>query len=161
MKIYLASPLGFSPENNPYLQRVKDKLASQGCDIFDPWEQKQFAARIGEAFQLENFQQRTAAFRGIASEIGACNEEGIRGADIVFAVLDCAEVDSGTSSEIGFGAALGKKCYGLRTDLRDTGDFVGVPINLQVLHFIERTGGKLFRSLDDIEITLPAGGSPQ
>lgn len=41
---------------------------------------------------------------------------------------------------------------GLRTDLRDSGDFVGVAINLQVLHFIERSGGRLFRRLEEVEL---------
>lgn len=152
-KLYLASPLGFSPENKAYLAKIKTELHSKGFDIFDPWEQKQFLPKIESAFQIMSFPERVAAFRQVSSEIGGCNEDEIRAADIVFAVLDGAEVDSGTASEIGFGSALGKKCYGLRTDLRDTGDFVGVPINLQVLHFIERSGGKLFRAIDDIDIT--------
>jgi nucleoside 2-deoxyribosyltransferase len=150
--IYLASPLGFSPENTPYLQKVKARLTSRGFSIFDPWEQLQFAPRIAEALAIDGFQARAAAFGRIASEIGACNEMGIRQAQIVFAILDGAEVDSGTASEVGFGSALGKRCYGLRTDLRDTGDFVGVAINLQVLHFIERSGGQLFRCLDAVEM---------
>lgn len=150
--LYLASPLGFSPENKSYLAKVKAKLESQGYEIFDPWEQKQFVQRIDDAFRHNNFLERVSLFRQISSEIGRCNEVGISEADTVFAVLDGAEVDSGTASEIGFGSALGKKCYGLRTDLRDTGDFVGIPINLQVLHFIERTGGTLFRSIDEIDI---------
>jgi nucleoside 2-deoxyribosyltransferase len=102
IKVYLASPLGFSSEHDPYREKVK--------------------------------------------------EDGIREADVVFAILDGAEVDSGTASEVGFGSALGKRCNGLRTDIRDSGDFHGVPLNLQVLHFIERTGGKLFRRTEDIVI---------
>lgn len=150
--LYLASPLGFSPENRSYLAKVKAKLESLGFEIFDPWESKQFAPRIDDACRCNNFFERVALFRQIASEIGGCNEAGIRGADTVFAVLDGAEVDSGTAGEIGFASAAGIKCYGLRTDLRDCGDFVGIPINLQVLYFIERTGGRLFRSIAEIEI---------
>lgn len=44
-----------------------------------------------------------------------------------------AEVDSGTAAEIGYGAGLGKKCYGLRADLRDMGELPGLPVNLQDL----------------------------
>jgi len=153
--VYLASPLGFSPENGQYLEKVKERLVSRGFAVFDPWEQPQFAPAIERARTLENYHERVAAFRRIASGIGRCNEEGIRKADIVFAVLDGAEVDSGTASEIGFGCGLGKKCYGLRTDTRDSGDFVGIPVNLQLLHFIESTGGKLFRSIDEIVVESP------
>ncbi|GFO54816.1 2-deoxyribonucleoside glycosidase [Geomonas sp. Red276] len=149
--IYLASPLGFSPELSAYLEKVKAKLASLSFDIFDPWAQAQFAGKIDAALAIADYGKRIAALQQVADEIGRCNAEGIRGADIVFAVLDGAEVDSGTASEVGFGCGLGKTCYGLRTDRRDSGDFAGIPINLQVLHFIECTGGRLFRSIDEIE----------
>lgn len=151
-RIYLASPLGFSPENRPYLEKVKARLAGLGFAIFDPWEQTQYAAGIDAALGIDSFTARVAAFRRIASGIGAVNEEGIRGSEIVLAILDGVEVDSGTASEVGFGSALGKRCYGLRTDLRDCGDFVGVPVNLQLLHFIERSGGRLFRAVGEIDL---------
>ena len=152
-KLYLASPLGFSPENSAYLNQIKVTLASQGFEIFDPWEQKQFAGRLENAAREQDFAARVAAFKVIAQEIGSCNEGGIRWANFILAVLDGAEVDSGTAAEVGFGSALGKKCYGLRTDLRDSGDFIGLPVNLQVLHFIEKSGGKMFRSIAEISIT--------
>jgi len=155
--IYLASPLGFSPENQPYLEKVKSKLVSLGFDVFDPWEQLQHLPKIEAALQIMNYPDRVAAFRRVSSAIGACNEEGIRDADVVFAILDGAEIDSGTASEVGFGSALGKPCYGLRTDRRDTGDFVGVPVNLQVLHFIRRSGGVLFRRLEEISLAQLSG----
>ena len=151
--IYLASPLGFSPEHLPYLQKVKNKLVSLGFGVFDPWDQLQHLPKIEAALRIMNYPDRVAAFQRVSAEIGTCNEQGIRGADLLFAILDGAEVDSGTASEIGFGSALGKPCYGLRTDLRDTGDFVGIPVNLQVLHFIRRSGGELFRRLEDISIS--------
>lgn len=150
-KIYLASPLGFSPENDPYREKVKVRLRDLGFTILDPWEQEDFVGEIEEAFRLGSCVERERAFRSIASRIGACNERLIREADCLLAVLDGAEVDSGTASETGFAAALGKRCYGLRTDVRNTGDFPGVPFNLQVLHFIECSGGKLFRRIEDIE----------
>ena len=155
-KLYLASPLGFSPENFSYLSRIKEKLASQAVEVFDPWEQKQFAGSIESAFGARDYAARVEAFGKIARDIGSCNEEGIRWADCILAVLDGAEVDSGTAAEVGFGSALGKKCYGLRTDLRDCGDFTGLPVNLQVLHFIERSGGTMFRSIAEISIAEQA-----
>lgn len=152
-RVYLASPLGFSPENRPYLLKVKEKLVSLGFTIFDPWEQAGFAAAIDDALRIEGFAPRVGAFRRIAAGIGRVNEEGIRASSLLLAILDGAEVDSGTASEVGFAAALGKRCYGLRTDLRDCGDFTGVPINLQVLHFIEGSGGRLFRTIDAIDLS--------
>jgi nucleoside 2-deoxyribosyltransferase len=155
-KLYLASPLGFSPENGAYLKLIKDTLTSQGFEIFDPWEQKQCAGKIEIASRERDYPTRVAAFAEIAREIGACNEAGIRWADTLLAVLDGAEVDSGTAAEVGFGSALGKTCYGLRTDLRDCGDFIGLPINLQILHFIAKSGGKIFRSIAELSLAPQA-----
>ena len=44
--------------------------------------------------------------------------EGIDRADVVLAVVDGAEVDSGTSWEMGYAYAKGKPVVGLRTDFR-------------------------------------------
>lgn len=158
-KLYLASPLGFSPEYRDYLGRIKEHLVRQKVEVFDPWEQQQFASRIESAFQEGDFARRVAAFAELAREIGSLNEQGIRWADCLLAVVDGTEVDSGTAAEVGFAAGLGKRCYGLRTDLRDSGDFVGVPINLQLLHFIERSGGTLFRSIGDILLSADGAES--
>lgn len=151
-RLYLTSPLGFSPENVVYLNKIKVKLAALGFEVFDPWDQTQFKERIDNALREPSFDERAAQLKEVSRQIGMCNEGGIRWANYVLAVLDGMEVDSGTAGEIGFASALGKKCYGLRTDQRDCGDFIGLPVNLQILHFIERSGGKLFRSIDEIMI---------
>ncbi len=132
-RIYLASPLGFSPELKPYLEKVKARLVELGYEIFDPWEQP-FSKAIREASRIENHDERLAAYTRLAHEIGLVNENGIHG---------CA-------SEVGFAVGIGKRCHALRTDWRDTGEF-GLPMNLQVLHFIETSGGRLFRSIEEIE----------
>jgi nucleoside 2-deoxyribosyltransferase len=149
LQVYLASPLGFSPELKSYRDKIKRRLTELGCTILDPWDPK-FHKVIEEARAIQDWSARIAAFKEIAGRIGKANEDMIRSCDIVLGVLDGPELDSGTVSEIGFGAGLGKKCYGLRTDFRNSGDFDGVPINLQVLYWIEVSGGKLFRRIDEI-----------
>ncbi|AFM23334.1 nucleoside 2-deoxyribosyltransferase [Desulfomonile tiedjei] len=151
-KVYLASPLGFSPELKSYRDEIKSRLSELGCAVLDPWEGP-FRPAIEEASEVQDWSARTAAFKQIATQIGKANEEMIRCCDLVLGVLDGSEVDSGTASEIGFAAALGKKCYGLRTDFRNCGDFDGIPINLQVLYWIESSGGRLFGRIE--EISLP------
>ncbi|MBI5249463.1 MAG: nucleoside 2-deoxyribosyltransferase, partial [Desulfomonile tiedjei] len=121
------------------------------CQIFDPWDQA-FGAMVTEAKSIPHWDDRVAALAKVAGEIGRMNEQGIRGSDALLGVLDGAELDAGTVCEIGFAAGLGKKCFGLRTDFRDVGDFEGLPINLRVLYFIESSGGRLFRRIDGIEI---------
>ena len=49
------------------------------------------------------------------------NVAAIDKADILVAVLDGVDVDSGTAWEIGYAHALGKPVYGLRTDFRTLG----------------------------------------
>jgi nucleoside 2-deoxyribosyltransferase len=148
-KVYLASPLGFSPEWKSYRDKIKRRLFELGCVVLDPWDQK-FHVAIEEAKAIQDWTARVEAFRDVARQIGKANEDMIRACNIVLGVLDGAEADSGTASEIGFAAALGKRCYGLRTDFRNSGDFDGIPINLQVLYWIESSGGKLFREIGGI-----------
>lgn len=134
---------------NDCRERIKRRLQDIGCDIFDPWAQG-FGALLKEAKAMTHYYKRIEAVREAAREIGQMNEQGIRCSDVLLGVLDGTELDSGTVSEIGFACALGKRCYGLRTDFRDVGDLEGLPINLQILHFIESSGGRLFRRIEDI-----------
>jgi len=131
LRVYLASPLGFSPEQKPYREKIKAHLQQLGYEIFDPWEQP-FAKAIHEASQIENHDERMRAYGRLAQDIGAANEKGIRESDIVLGILGGVEVDSGTASEVGFAAGIGLRCFGLRTDWRESGEF-GLPLNLQVL----------------------------
>ena len=107
-------------------------------------------AAIKEISSIADSDERHAEFQKIASEIGIHNEQALRKADMLLAVLDGMEPDSGTCSELGFACALGKVCHGLRTDLRDAGDFSGLPINLQLLCWIGSSGGSLLRSLQEV-----------
>jgi nucleoside 2-deoxyribosyltransferase len=147
--IYLASPLGFSQELKSYRDKIKQRLYELDCTVLDPWEQP-IRPEIEEAGSMSDWHARVKAFRKIASEIGKANEDMIRSCDLILGVLDGAELDSGTVSEIGFAAGLGKRCYGLRTDFRDCGEFDGLSFNLQVLYWIEASGGSLFRKIEEI-----------
>jgi nucleoside 2-deoxyribosyltransferase len=149
--VYLASPLGFSPEWKGYRDKIKRRLHELGWTVLDPWEQP-FRPTIEEASSIRDWHARVEAFEAIARQIGKANENLIRSCDIVVGVLDGPELDSGTVSEIGFGAGIGKRCFGLRTDFRDCGEFDGQPFNLQVLYWIEFSGGVLYRRIEDISL---------
>ena len=152
LKVYLASPLGFSRENDHYREKIKERLRQLDCTVFDPWEQEEVSKRIEAAMSITDSAERAEAIIEAARFTGGVNAEGIRTSDIVLAVLDGAEPDSGTVSEVGYGAGIGKKCYGLRTDFRDSGDLPGLALNLQVQYFIESSGGQLFRRVEDVEL---------
>lgn len=55
--------------------------------------------------------------------------EGVNSSDIVVAVLDGVDVDSGTAWELGYAYSRGKPIIGLRTDFRTLSDGV---VNLMV-----------------------------
>jgi nucleoside 2-deoxyribosyltransferase len=148
--VYLASGLGFSHELKSYRDKIKVRLAEIGCSVLDPWEQP-FHGAIQQALSLTDWPARVDAFGRVARQIGKSNEAMIRECDAILGVLDGWEIDSGVASEIGYAAALGKPCYGLRTNFRDCGDFDGIPINLQVLYWIEASGGRMFGRVEEIE----------
>jgi nucleoside 2-deoxyribosyltransferase len=89
----------------------------------------------------------------LALMIGRRNAEAIRSCQLLAADLDGQELDSGTAAEVGYGAALGLICFGLRTDLRQTGE-EGVAVNLQVESFIADSGGRIVTTLEELVSAL-------
>lgn len=150
MKVYLASPLGFSRENDDYRERIKGRLRELGCTVLDPWDRDDVSEKFEGALSLPDGAQRSGAIREAAQYAGQVNADAIRESDLVLAVLDGTEPDSGTVAEVGFGAGIGKRCYGLRTDFRDCGDLPGLALNLQLQFFIYHSGGRLFRRIAEI-----------
>ena len=137
--VYVASPLGFDAAGRLYYaERVLPALAGAGLDVLDPWAQGLSAAS-----------EDVADLRALNERIGAGNVAMIERADGVLAVLDGVDVDSGTASEIGFASGLGLPVVGLRTDLRVAGDNAAAVVNLQVEHFVARTGGSVVHDLDE------------
>ncbi|MBT1073404.1 nucleoside 2-deoxyribosyltransferase [Pelotalea chapellei] len=150
-KIYLASPLGFTSEGETYRTRIRVQLMEVGFVVLDPWESgAQFEQETKDIFAVDSTLARQAALNKLALKIGRSNIAMIDQADHVLAVLDGTEPDSGTVSELGYAVGRGKRVYGLRTDVRESGDFPGMPINLQVLTFIITSGGCLFRRIQDM-----------
>lgn len=149
--VYLASPLGFSRENDDYRGRIKTRLRELGCRVLDPWDKVEVEERFQTALSLPEGPEKGAAIREAAGFAGRVNADAIRESDLVLAVLDGTEPDSGTVAEVGFGAGIGKRCYGLRTDFRDCGDLPGLALNLQLQFFIDESGGRLFRTVGEID----------
>jgi len=113
----------------------------------DPWtltEPAAFAAARAKGREHE-----------LGLEVGARNAEAIRDAQLLIAHLDGQEVDSGTASEVGYAAALGTPCLGLRSDLRRSGE-PGMAVNLQVEAFIALSGGFIAMSLEELVARLAA-----
>jgi nucleoside 2-deoxyribosyltransferase len=147
MQVYVASPLGFSEaERFFYYDKLIPMLKNFGCEILDPWKLTP-RSKIDTVAGMPYGPARKAAWEKLNMEIGANNKAALAHADMVFAVLDGVDVDSGTAAEVGFSFALGKKILGYRGDFRLAGDNDGAVINLQVEYFIRASGGDIVSSM--------------
>jgi len=103
--VYLAGPL-FSDADKLFLERMVDGLAAASglhpvADFFLPHRdagEVESGGHLGDVFEFD--MQR------------------LNGANVVVALLDGQDADSGTCIELGYAYARGKKIFGLITDFR-------------------------------------------
>lgn len=152
-KVYLASPLGFAESTREFMALLEGLLRECGYAVSNPWRlaDKNW---FQEALRVEDAQKRQQALHSLNMRVGANNEQAIRECDLIVAVLDGVDVDSGTASEVGFGYALAKRIYGYRGDFRRAGDNEGSLVNLQVEYWITRSGGYIVTTLEDLRSAL-------
>jgi nucleoside 2-deoxyribosyltransferase len=152
-KVYRASPLGFAESTRAFMPTIEKTITDSGYIVVNPWRllgANYFDAASG----VENPRQRKIEFHKLNMGIAAGNEKAIRECHMIVAVLDGLDVDSGTSSEIGFAYVLGKRVYGYRSDFRRSGDNEGSIINLQVEYWIENSGGCIVTNLEELHLEL-------
>ncbi len=142
-RCYVASPLGFTEAGRDYYARVMLPALADVVAPVDPWA-------------LDAMVAPDAAPRERALAIGRANAEAIRSCELLIAVLDGQEPDAGTVAELGYGAGLGLRCFGLRSDLRQSGE-PGVAVNLQVETFVIDSGGAIVATLAELVAALAAG----
>lgn len=104
-RVYLAGPL-FSESERTWNIRLAQYLRSYAYDVYLPQE-------IGDS----------SASRGMDAhqEIFSRNLSALETSDVVVAVIDGADADSGTSWEIGYAYAKGVPVIAIRTDFRMVG----------------------------------------
>lgn len=154
MKIYLASPFGFSEVTHAWYQaELLPRIARLGHEVLDPWSLTE-AEEVAKVANMPAGDERVAAWRKLNGIIADRNRSAIDDCDLIFAILDGVDVDSGTAAEIGYGFGVGKLIYGYRGDFRQTGDNEGSTINLQVEYFIASSGGRIIRTIADLEAVL-------
>jgi nucleoside 2-deoxyribosyltransferase len=132
-RCYVASPLGFTEAGRHYYAEYFIPALREVVEPVDPWS-------LGGPSSTP-------------ADIGRRNAEAIESCTLLAALLDGQEVDSGTAAEVGYGAGKGLRCFGLRTDLRESGE-PGVAVNLQVQWFIEGSGGRVVATLDELVTAL-------
>src|ERR1039458_5741650 len=149
VSVYVASPLGFDESTKLFMNQVLVPLIKRaGVNAINPWDaNSQIDAQISAAKKIEDLNARRKAWAGVTQQLGRANAVAIENADGIVAVLDGVDVDSGTASEIGYGAALGKWIIGYRGDFRRTGEDETSDVNLQVEYFIRKNGGVLVHNL--------------
>ena len=145
VKVYAANPSGFCDNTRIWLRDVLlPRLSGPDVDLFDPW------AHLINKKSAELLESLDTMTHGEAMSIGRANSESIDRCDVVFAVLDGTDVDSGVAAEIGYAVARGKRIIGVRTDFRPASEVPRVcRVNLQLQAFIEQSGGKVYDSVDD------------
>jgi len=155
MKIYMAGPLGFSEAGRDFHKKISRVIEKLGYEILDPW-QTPFYNLISRAKGISDLNKRQIEWEKLNPMIGRLNTEKIDKCDVLLAVLDGPDVDSGTAAEIGYAYAKGKKIYGYRGDERILSDNVGAKINLQVEYFIVESGGQIFHKFRKLVEELKA-----
>ena len=129
-KVYFAGPM-FNQGEKDFNLRITELLEEYGYEVFLP-------QRDGiEAAQLEGKTEEE-----LTEMIFALDEEQVRKADIVFMNMDGRAPDEGACVELGIGYALGKRCYGFKTDTR------AVEYGLEVNPMISGCMIKLFKNYD-------------
>ncbi len=157
--IYLASPLGFAASTRGFMAELVTSLRAV-IDVHNPWDDQRFVEEFVRLEQEDSVSGRNRRLAEINTELGRANAAAIDASDGLFAILDGVDVDSGTAAEIGYAAARGKHICGLRTDFRLAGDNPGSIVNLQVQFFIERSGGRIVTSPEELISLAKAYAAP-
>jgi nucleoside 2-deoxyribosyltransferase len=169
MKIYLAGPLGFSEAGRAFHNgTIVPEVKRLGHVPFDPWsdepppgidpglatEIRRLGAEIKVILAMDYGAGKRDAWRKLNPRIGAKNRTLIDACDMVFAVLDGTDVDSGTAAEIAYAFAKGRPILGYRGDFRLSADNDGSIVNLQVEDFIRASGGDIITKFAAFETAL-------
>jgi nucleoside 2-deoxyribosyltransferase/predicted secreted protein len=114
-RVYLAAPL-FSESERVYNLSVAEQLRNNFFEVYLPQE-------AGDDSDTRNKEEQVRIF----SE----NLRALQNADIIVAIIDGADADSGTAWEMGYAYANGKKVIALRTDFRRSGTYEKVNLMLE------------------------------
>ena len=145
--VYLASHLGFIELGKDNL--VKFHKVLEKFHILDPWDDK-YEKEFDKLKEIHNLEQLRFEMKKVNQMIGQKNEDMINKSDLMVAILDGVDVDSGVAVEIGY-AFSKMPIIGYRSDIRGSSSNIAEIVNLQVEHFIEKSGGTIVKSLSELE----------
>jgi nucleoside 2-deoxyribosyltransferase len=104
-RVYLAAPL-FSESEREYNRSITEVLRQNFFDVYLPQD-------IGDTCAVRETCEHTRIYEH--------NKQALHDSNIVVAIIDGADADSGTAWEMGYATALGKPVISLRTDFRMVG----------------------------------------
>jgi len=130
-RVYLAAPL-FSEAERNYNLVIAGLLRKNFFEVFLPQE-------TGDDSETRSKDEQVRIF---AQNIKALND-----ADILVAIIEGADADSGTSWEMGYASALGKKVIALRTDFRRSGSHEKVNLMLEESSIVVTDADKLLEAI--------------
>lgn len=111
MKIYWAGPL-FTLAERQWNVEATNLLAELGHDIWLPQQKEPREKSAKSIFEMDR--------------------DGIDWAEVVVAVMDGSDPDSGTAWECGYAHGTKKKVVTIRTDFRNNGDIDNAKFNLML-----------------------------
>ncbi|MFA4860797.1 nucleoside 2-deoxyribosyltransferase [Methanoregula sp.] len=115
-RVYLAAPL-FSEAERDYNAALARLMETNLFSVHLPQEAGDDSESRGKPVQEQIFYG---------------NKKALEGADLVVAVIDGADADSGTAWEMGYAAGLKKPVIALRTDFRMAGQHEHVNLMLEI-----------------------------
>lgn len=136
-RVYLAAPL-FTEAERAYNLVLRDLLQEHLFDVYLPQD-------VGDTSHTRCREENGTIF--------AQHLRALQGADIVVAVIDGADADSGTCWEMGYTYALNKKIVALRTDFRIAGHHELVNLMLEESATVVTKKGDLPRVLGSLRAT--------
>lgn len=135
-RIYLAAPL-FSDAERNYNSLIAAALRERLFTVHLPQD-------IGDSSAARDEESHRRIFEE--------NLRALQEADIVVAIIDGADADSGTAWEMGYARALGKKIIALRTDFRQVGSRERVNLMLEQSSVVVTLTEDLMQELASISI---------
>jgi nucleoside 2-deoxyribosyltransferase/predicted secreted protein len=114
-RVYLAAPL-FSEAERAYNLSIAGQLRNDFFDVYLPQE-------AGDDSPARSKEEQAQIFSG--------NLKALEKADLIVAIIDGADADSGTAWEMGYAYAHGKPVIALRTDFRRSGNYEKVNLMLE------------------------------
>ncbi len=126
-RVYIAAPL-FSEAERQYNLSIEELLRNYFFEVYLPQQE-------GDDSDLRDKKEQVR----ILSE----NLKALENAEIIVAIIDGADVDSGTAWEMGYAFARGKRVIALRTDFRRVGSH-------EIVNFVLEESATVVTSTNDL-----------